>query len=238
MKAYLLFSFVCILVTTISFAQETKSYNTGSFNAAFGSSQGSIALDYFHTWKLGKKQKFEIGVGARFTSYFGSSQYYETAPAKLTTGSSGPGSLFKEIIKENIDTVFIKSAQVNALNLAFDFGYHISSKIRLGFNIDVIGFSFGQSKNGTYVNGVSSTQVSGKPTGFNGLGIGDNDHGSLNSQFYAQYFFNDTWAVKAGFQYLFTEYTTDTEVQQFPEENDRFRNKSGMFSVGVTRKFN
>jgi len=230
--------FLFLIVLNFSFAQESKTINYGSFSAGIGNSQGSLALDYFHNWRLGKKQRFEIGVGARFTSYFGSSQYYETAPAKITTGSSGPGSLFKEIIKENIDSVFIKSVQVNAFNLAFDFGYHISAKVRLGFNIDVVGFSFGQTKNGTYVNGATSVQVSGKPTGFNGLGIGDNDHGSLNSQFYAQYFLSDTWAIKAGFQYLFTEYTTDTEVQQFPEANDRFRNKSGMFSVGVTRKFN
>jgi len=238
MKRQILYSCVFALFATMSFAQETKSYNTGSFNAAIGSSQGSIALDYFHNWKLGKKRKLEVGVGARFTSYFGSSQYYETAPAKLTTGSSGPGALFKEVINENIDSLLIKSAQVNALNLALDLGYRISSKLRVGFNIDVIGFSFGQSMNGTYINGSSSVQVSSKPTGFNGLGIGDNDHGSLNSLFYAQYFFNDMWAVKVGYQYLFTEYTTSTDVQQFPEANDRFRNKSGMFSVGVSRKFN
>jgi hypothetical protein len=75
------------------------------------------------------------------------------------------------------------------------------------------------------------------PTSFNGLGIGDNDHGSLNSEFYARYFFKDLWAVKIGFQYLFTEYTTNTNVQQFPELNDRFRNKSSMISIGVTRQF-
>ena len=51
------------------------------------------------------------------------------------------------------------------------------------------------------------------------------------------YFFKDLWAVKIGFQYLFTEYDTNTNVQQFPGPNDRFRNKSSMFSVGLTRQF-
>lgn len=107
----------------------------------------------------------------------------------------------------------------------------------MGFSIDAIGFSFGQNKTGTYINGLQSIPVFGKPTSFNGLGIGDNDHGSLNSEFYARYFFKDLWAVKIGFQYLFTEYDTNTNVQQFPEPNDRFRNKSSVFSVGLTRQF-
>ncbi|MBS1490903.1 MAG: hypothetical protein JSS93_10275 [Bacteroidetes bacterium] len=226
-----------LAIVHLSNAQESKTVNYGSLSAGIGNSQGSIALDYFHNWKLGEKQMLEIGFGGRFTSYFGSSQYYETAPAKLTTGSVGPGVLFKETIKANIDSVLVKSPQVNALNLAIDFGYRLSNKVRVGFNIDVVGFSFGQSKSGNYLNGSISSQVSAKPTSFNILGIGDNDHGSLNSLFYAQYFLSDVWIVKAGLQYLFTEYTTSTNVQQFPEANDRFRNKSFLLSIGVTRKF-
>ncbi|MDZ7646567.1 MAG: hypothetical protein U5K54_04975 [Cytophagales bacterium] len=46
-----------------------------------------------------------------------------------------------------------------------------------------------------------------------------------------------TSQLKVAYQYLFTEYTTDTEVQQLPEPNDRFRNKSSMLSVGITKQF-
>lgn len=228
---------ILIALANVSLAQKSKSANYGDVSVALEASQSSLTIDYFHNWKLGKKQKLEIGFGGRFTSYFSSSQYYETAPARLTTGSTGPGVLFKETIEENIDSLLIKSPQVNAFNLAVNIGYRISSKVGIGFNIDAIGFSFGQNKNGTYINGLQSITVSGTPTGFNGLGIGDNDHGSLNSEFYGRYFFKDFWAVKIGFQYLFTEYTTITNAQQFPEPNDRFRNKSSMFSVGLTRQF-
>jgi hypothetical protein len=76
----------------------------------------------------------------------------------------------------------------------------------------------------------------GKPTAFNVLLISDNDHGTLNSELYAKYYFNEDWGIKIGAQFLFTEYTTDTEVQQFPEPNDRFRNKSLMLAIGVIRK--
>jgi long-subunit fatty acid transport protein len=50
---------------------------------------------------------------------------------------------------------------------------------------------------------------------------------------------NDKWGVKLGFQYLFTEYTTDTKVQTTPDgqKNDRFRSKGRGISLGVTYSF-
>jgi len=37
-----------------------------------------------------------------------------------------------------------------------------------------------------------------------------------------------------GAQFLFTEYTTSTKVQQLPEQNDRFRNKSLLLCLGIS----
>jgi hypothetical protein len=68
--------------------------------------------------------------------------------------------------------------------------------------------------------------------------MGDNDRGNLNSELYVRYFFTDAWAVKIGLQNLFTEYTTNSKVQQFPESNDRFRNKSMLMSLGISHSFN
>lgn len=228
---------ILLLTMNFGYAQKTKSSNYGSVTSAIGASQVSISLDYFHYWNIGKHDRFSLAAGGRFTSYFGNSQYYATAPAKLTTGSTGPGVIFKEIIPSNLDSVLIKSPQVNSLNLAINIGYRIVPKLQVGFNIDLVGFSFGNKVNGTYINAAQQTSVSANPTSFNVLGIGDNDRGSLNSEFYARYYFDADWGLKIGFQYLFTEYTTSTEVQQFPEPNDRFRNKSSMLSVGVTHKF-
>ncbi|MDZ4663996.1 MAG: hypothetical protein SGJ15_03905, partial [Bacteroidota bacterium] len=64
-------------------AQTSSTVNYGSITGAIGNSQGSISIDYFHLWKLGTAKKIEIGVGGRFTSYFGSNQYYSSAPAAL-----------------------------------------------------------------------------------------------------------------------------------------------------------
>ena len=135
-----------------------------------------------------------------------------------------------------MDSFLIKTSQVNCFNLALTLGYNLSKRVLLRFNIDAIGFSFGKSVNGNYINGNEGSMEPATPTAFNLLLISDNDKGSLNSEFFARYLLNDKWAIKGGIQFLFTEFTTDLEVQQFPEPNDRFRNKSLMFSAGVSYK--
>ena len=78
--------------------------------------------------------------------------------------------------------------------------------------------------------------MSAHPTPFNVLLISDNDRGTLNSELYANYFLNEKWGLKLAGQFLFTEYTTQYEIQQYPEANDRFRNKSLLLAIGVVRK--
>ncbi|NOU38056.1 MAG: hypothetical protein HOO89_05035 [Ferruginibacter sp.] len=230
-----------LFFTNIVEAQKTNNkLKSASLSLAFGSNQFSTAIDYKYLWKLGKKERFATGFGARLTSNFGSKNYYTTAPAKLTSGKTGPGVLFGDDITQNIDSVFFSTSQVNALNLSINFAYKIKEKITLGFNIDAIGVSFGSNKTGTYFPnvGVGST-VSAKPTSFNALLISDNDKGSLNSELYGQYNFNKKWGAKLGFQFLFTEYKTNTLVQTTPtgDKNDRFRNKASQISLGITHIF-
>lgn len=236
-------STIIVMLVLCSHIQAQKNQSvrkSASFTAAVGSNEFSTALSYQHLWKLGKNQKFGIGAGIRLTNYFGNNKYFTTAPAKLTSGKKGLSVFFSDDIPQNIDSVLFKNAQTNALNISLNFDYTISKKIVVGFNIDAIGFTFGAQQNGSYLgnNGVGNATVA-KPTNFNLLLVSDNDLGSLNSEFYAQYQFNNKWGAKLGFQFLFTEYTTNTEVQTTPDgqKNDRFRNKSSGISFGVTRNF-
>jgi long-subunit fatty acid transport protein len=214
-----------LFLTITSFSQDHGSANYADFTGAIGSNQGSVSVDYFHLWKVGKSKKIGLGFGGRLTSYFGSSQYYSSAPASLAADES------------KSDSLLLQSPQVNALNLAINIGYRLSSKFGLGFNIDAIGFSFGGKQSGSYINGNQGQVTSAKPTSFNILLIGNNDQGSLNSEFYVRYFIKEKLAIKLAYQYLFTEYTTETEIQQLPEANDRFRNKASLLSVGISRQF-
>ncbi len=239
MKKLLTITLVLFLSTQLH-AQKGKLVDkSASFSAAFGTSEFSTTFAYQHLWKLGKKQKFGFGAGIRLTNYFGTNKYYTTAPAKLTSGKTGPGVFFADDIPQNIDSVLFKKSQANALNLSINFDYNIYKKISLGFNIDAIGFTFGGNQGGSYLgNSGSGAATTAKPTSFNLLLVSDNDLGSLNSEFYARYKFNKKWGAKLGFQFLFTEYTTNTKVQTTPDgqKNDRFRNKSSGISFGVTRQ--
>ncbi len=236
MKNILVLIFFVVLHTGVALAQSvaTKA-NLTEFSLAVANSQGTVSAAYIHDWKFGQKRKINIGVGTRFTSYLGTDQYYVTAPAKLTSGETGPQVLFIENIEANMDSFLIKSAQVNSLNLLIDLNYQVSDKLTIGFNIDAIGFSFGGRVEGSYMNGNQRSVESAKPTLFNILLISDNDRGSLNSELYGRYFLNERWAIKAALQFLFTEYKTKTDIQLLPEPNDRFRKKSLLLSIGVSR---
>ena len=223
-----------LLMGNIVYAQHrasTDQFIEAGFAAA--RKQGTFTAGYFYGWNLGKKKKATVGLGARATAYSGRNQYYITAPAKLTSGGTGPGVLFKENINANIDTFRVQSPQVNAVNLLINLGYHFSDKVFVGFSIDAIGYSFGSRVRGTYINGQQRMEERAEVTSFNILLISDNDKGSLNSELYARYRLNDRIRLKAGVQFLFTEYTTRTNVQTSPEPNDRFRRKSLLAGLGV-----
>jgi len=223
-----------LLINRPLVAQHSNNYVDATIGV--GSYQGSLAISYTHYWRFGGNGKMGIGLGGRITSYFGANQYYVTAPAELTSGSSSPLIIFKNNISANIDTFLVKSPQVTAINASVNIDYRITNRLIAGFNIDAIGFSFGSYKTGNYINGFTGRNTGASPTQFNILLISDNDRGSLNSEFYAKYFINGTWGIKLGAQFLFTEYTTKAKVQQFPRENDRFRNKSLMVCLGISHK--
>ncbi|MCH5598707.1 hypothetical protein [Niabella ginsengisoli] len=238
-----LLPFLILIIPVCLHAQTDKTIRTA--NLTFSAGNGfSVAPSYFHNWRLGNKRKIEVGLGLRLTSYFAADKDYLTAPAKLTSGKTGPGVLFTENIKENIDSLFIPKSNTNALNLALELGYNITPKLYAGFNIDLIGFSFGKKvDDATYKynkdhipQDVSSNQsnIKAKPTGFNALLISDNDLGNLNSALTVRYKLTDKIGIHGGVSFYFSEYTTDKEIQQTPSANDRFRYKSLAPSLGVS----
>lgn len=233
MKRYLLLAL--LLIQLPGLAQTTGDRKVKQIFATVGVApdQLSLAGQYTHQWKIGKAQRFSLGWGARFTTYFASNQYYATAPAELTSESTSPLIFFTEVIEANMDSFRIASPRVYACNLSIDMRYQLGKKLAIGFSIDAIGFSVGPKKTGTHINGAPTGTNGARPSPFNLLLISDNDRGSLNSELYAAYPLNNKIGIKAGWQFLFTEYTTDTNVQTEPKENDRFRRKSLLFTVGI-----
>ncbi|MBC7887452.1 MAG: hypothetical protein H7Z13_06145, partial [Ferruginibacter sp.] len=170
-------------------------------------------------------------------SSFGSKLEYSTAgPAKFTRTSTTPFLIvFAGQRPENWDTLTVQRPFVNALNITANFGYNFTPKWSGGFNIDLVGASFGRKSPAVFLsNGITTTEPSAKPTAFNVLLTGDHDRGSLNSEFFVKYKFNNGWALRGVYQFLFTEYTAPNIKQVLPDGTsiNRFRNKSNSFGIG------
>lgn len=231
-----------ILFGQNSNAQTYKEGNLFGLSLNVGSNEFADALSWSHYHGIGKNKRFKIGYGLRITNYFGKEVDYVTAPAKYTAGKESFAALFTaERIEENYDTLNFVSAQVNSLNAAVFLSYTppiLNNKLDIGMNIDVIGASFAARQKGDFrgegdFNGGPGSSV---PTAFNLLLISDSDLGSLNSEWYVRYWIKPKWAIKAGLEFLFTEFTVSDKIQPIPntnEFNDRFRRKSSMFMIGV-----
>jgi hypothetical protein len=226
-----------LLLSLLLMAQKSNFNKTSSINLALGDQEGSLSILMYHTFGSSKTNRFHVGVGLRYTGYLGLNRYFITAPAELTSESTSPTIIFKNNITKNIDSLIVKTAFAHSLNAAVNFDYRLHKKIHIGFNIDLFGFSLGNTSAGNYINGVQGKNTTATPSGFNLLLVSDNDVGSLNSEFYGTYSINHKWGVKLAAQFLFVEYTTAIKVQTMPKENDRFRYKSFLPSIGITYTF-
>ncbi|MFM8914610.1 MAG: hypothetical protein ACKOE6_17080 [Flammeovirgaceae bacterium] len=220
-----LFILVLIHLAFVSQAQDKNYTQILGVTGAWAPKINSVSAEYFRVWTAGKTKRIELGGGVRFTSFFASQQHFTSAPAALAADPS------------KVDTPFVGTTQTNSFNVAIHLGYKVSNKIGLGFKIDALGFSFGGKQTGEFGPNSNRQPVSAAPTAFNILLINNNDRGTLNSEFFIRYHLTDRWSVKAAYQHLFTEYTTDTKIQTSPEENDRFRIKTDMFNLGVALVF-
>lgn len=213
----------------------------GEFTGDDGMGAG-FTLHAKRLWGIGFDNQLRLGAGLRFGSFFGDDLYYETAPARLAREGD-----------EYIDWIAVEDPQMNALNITLNIEYQFNPTWKAGFNIDLAGVSFGDDAEGVYVRNRADEDITKKsneiipnnpevvvsPTSPNYLIMAEWDNGTLNSEFFGAYSVTDRVDIRAGMNMLFTEYTTDEEVQQFADEddNDRFRNEAMMGFVGVDVSF-
>ncbi|MBY0517275.1 MAG: hypothetical protein K2P81_10220 [Bacteriovoracaceae bacterium] len=226
-----------IFVLLMLMISQSWAFDRVSVMTSAGHHEQQLAADVARFWRIGDS-KFMWGVGVRGTSQWASDTGFTTAPSLLTTGQEGPHTIFLSDKKENIDDLRIQTSQVTSINIAAHLLYVHSSIWSFGTNIDVIGGSFGKRVKAKYTpkSDASSypSDVSARPTPLNLLLISDNDHGSLNSEFYARQDIGGGWGLKYALNFVFSEYTT---TQRLRKNNDRFRHKALLPSFGVTRDF-
>jgi hypothetical protein len=244
MKRTSLVTAIAFLALTVAHGQEKQPQRINRFvdlAGTIGSSQGTAALSYVYNWRLGKKRKWEAGIGARLTSYFGTKKDFTTAPGRLARSTTVPFVIvFAGQETQNWDTLTVQRPFINSVNISANFGYNFNEKWSVAFNIDLIGFSFGRKGSAILTsNGVTRNEPNAKPTAFNVLLTGDNDYGSLNSEFFVKYKLNDHWGIKGVYEFYFAEYKTNTIKQTAPDGTmvDRFRNKANSLGLGVSYHF-
>ncbi len=244
MKNLIVLFFFTIITFQIS-AQELKnSYKTFDLALTGNSSVVAPAFSFTQMYGIGKAKRFKIGYGIRLTSFFKHNLEARTAPAKFTSGTASFGALFADDIVSNIDTLYLPKAQVNSLNVSINLQYALSKKLEVGFNIDATGYSFGADQTGELISKKNkrkfadgSTSSSASPAGFNLLLVSDSDIGSLNSEVYARYWATEKIGIRAGFSFLFTEYTSDKKVTLPDGQNNRWRYKSLTPMIAISYRF-
>lgn len=224
-----------LAITQMGLSQATK-----QLDAAFSKigAQNTLALGYSKLFGIGKNKKFKVGYGVRYSFFSCEESYFTTAPAILTSKQKGPQVLFSPIYYENVDSLKLKSARQNMLNASIHLEYALSKKWEVGFNIDVVGFSFGPKVSGKYYGYQSEKNFSeqaAKPTTLNALLVSDNDIGGLNSELYVKRNWGSKIGLKAGATFIFSEFTSDNKLRL---DNDRWRNKALLPMVGIFYKLN
>jgi hypothetical protein len=216
-------------LVTLLFLSSISAINAQSkyiqLGGAANSNSGAAVASAQKDWYLGKNASIILGGGVRFTSFFGNNVYLTSAPPSLS------------VKPESVDSLLAPKPSINSLNLMINIGHKIGEKIELGFNIDLVGFAFGPEGAPNYISKGVSKSIKASPTSPNVLLVGDNDLGSLNSQFYGRVKLTQKLGLNLAYQFLFNELTSTTKVQTLPEINDRFRVKSGQIYAGLSFHF-
>lgn len=231
MKKGLSFLFA-IALSVAAFAQDSNEGVTLVKRSVYSGVGGAVGDGHFSgllsgqvDWHLGQKRRIVVGTGLRFTGFLGSDVVFTSAPPDLAADPL------------NMDTLLAPTPYIYSLNAMINLGFNITPKLTAGFNIDLVGLSFGPKGTPTFISQGQEQQANVSPTPVNVLLVGDNDLGSLNSHFFAKYSLNEKWRVQLAYQFLFNELTTESTLQTVPSNNDRYRHKASQVFVGVTYNF-
>ncbi len=183
-----------------------------TFDFAIGAAahEYTAALSLHTLYGFGSSRRLKVGLGTRFFSFFGGDNLgYTTAEASLISSNL-------------VNTLNISGAQTNSLNATFHINYNLIAGLVLGFNIDLIGVGFGNSRSGAQPASTSS---------FNILLGGKADRGQLDSEFFAAYEFTDHLTVRGGLSHLSSEYTTSAKPDN---GNNRYRHSTTLPFIAVS----
>jgi len=211
-------------------AQQTRRIQETYLHGGLAFGSGSLlTAGFYHNWNFGSRTRIArtvfLGTGLRFTGFGGRNTIFTSAPPSMF-GTNATDSLFGP------------EPSIYAVNSFINFGYNFNPKVQIGFDLDLLGFSFGPTGNPGFISGGDTTSSSASPTPLNVMLVGARDRGTLQGGPYFRYKFTDHFSARIKVHTLFTELRTTKILQTMPEENKRFRNSAYLFGVGVSYIFN
>ncbi|MDJ0365031.1 hypothetical protein QMK33_07690 [Hymenobacter sp. H14-R3] len=152
---------------------------------AAGPTLNYTSIAGWRLWGLDAAGRFQAGVGVRGSYYFADA---------LALDPQGGAT----------QQLFVPSPRTGAVNVAFHVRARVAGPLRLGFNLDVGGVSFGPTRAVTFerTNNIGAAQ----PTSGNLLLGGSKDRGSLNSELYASLALPADLSVRVGYSHIVTGY--------------------------------
>ncbi|MDX2062499.1 MAG: hypothetical protein SFY70_05515 [Bacteroidia bacterium] len=172
------------------------------------------SVDAYRVWPVGLKGRLMAGGGVRYN--------YQ--------GSTGQISL--ELIDDNRNAnaeVLVSGLVVHNLALFAEASYRISDRLEGGFNIELVGVTFGPEQSLPLQ--PPDFPLSVEPETLGLLLVGENDLGTLNSEFFAAYRVSERLWLRANLSYVVNNYLTTTPVTS--GEEARLQRFFSYLTVGV-----
>ena len=243
-----------LLISFSSFAQSEVAARLSSgydIGMAYSIGHYNPSIAYYQMLNVGRKKLFSFGWNLRLGAFYGDNLDYYTAPARLTRGKSGLGSLGSPLIPANIDTVHYDHVSMTSLNFGVRVRINLG-RVDLGASADLLGFTVGKSRTGQYqsstgqfaiqsVSGADSLLLPFKganalqkssPSNINVRLLGDNNLGTLSTEVYARIRLAQRFGLKLGYQWLITQ--TSVANRDVVADNNRFRNRAGMAYLALS----
>lgn len=200
---------------------------------SFGKNSSTVSGHVVKNFKLLKSEKLHLGVGARGGYFQGIDVPYLTAPAKHTKSDDG------------IDTLIVSKPIIMCVNVSLNASYHFTPQLSVGFNVDAIGFTFGKKRDSYFYPSLASQNEEPprnklynekvRTSTNNFLLIGNNNRGTLYSEAFVRYRYQERYSLKVGYSFITTEYASKNRIGH--NGNYRFRNTSGQILIGIGYSF-
>ncbi len=179
------FVFLIFLTTAIftSKGQSIRVYEHIGLSIATANKVTVPSVSYTQTLEFGKERSYRLGTGFRFNYFNFKNREFKGVETKIN----------------NVSIIPSPKLTGASINIPIVAEFH-TKKILLGINVDIIGFSFGKTRENPTISNYKGTldSLNASPRGTSLLLLGKNNRGSLNSEIYLGYKVSDELTIRGG----------------------------------------